>query len=82
MDLDSHERYELRSVLERGIIRSIDYRKVRVWHRLSYLDGGFIGLAQPAPAGAAAVGSRLGSVERHRPGARFGARGAFCLPGN
>jgi len=80
MDLDSHERYELRSVLERGIIRSIDYRKVRVWHRLFYWTVGLHRPAQPAPAGPRPrVATRLRRAATDRARA-LGARGAFSYP--
>ena len=78
MDLDSHERYELRSVLERGIIRSIDYRKVRVWHRLFYWTVGLHRPAQPAPAGPRPrVATRLRRAATDR--ARALARGVHFL---
>jgi anaerobic magnesium-protoporphyrin IX monomethyl ester cyclase len=31
-ELDTHERYELRHVLEKGFIKGIDYERIRYWH--------------------------------------------------
>jgi radical SAM superfamily enzyme YgiQ (UPF0313 family) len=86
MDLESHDRYELRSVLARGIIRSIDYRKVRIWHRLFNqvvsINRPFPSTAR-GPQPAALARPRLAFVGRARAiarGMRFFAR-ALKAPG-